>query len=150
MSLRKAIFVARRKSSSLWRNKEREQKMLMAARSRDLQPALLMQMTLQRNDAGQVGQRLLSIDLELDVTHASLANVEQRLHACRRDALLGRRWRQRHFGLHLQLILVLALRLLVTRRLEGLRVFRYIGARRHTRCSLQRLVGGRNEREREI
>lgn len=26
-----------------------------------------MQMTLQRNDSGQIGQRLLSVDFELDV-----------------------------------------------------------------------------------
>lgn len=56
-----------------------------------------MQVTLQRNDARQVRDSVLTVNLELDVaSHVHLLDVEQRLHAIRRNALLGRRgcqWR---------------------------------------------------------
>lgn len=51
-----------------------------------------MQVALQWDDAGQVGQRVLPIDLKLDVAiyaHSSLGEVQQRLHAGGRDALLS-------------------------------------------------------------
>lgn len=55
-----------------------------------------MQVTLQRNDARQVRDSVLTVNLELDVaSHVHLLDVEQRLHAIRRNALLGRRGRER-------------------------------------------------------
>jgi hypothetical protein len=87
-------------------------------------------MTLQRDDVGQIGERLLSVQLELDVAgdgHVATRQIQQRLGAGRRDALLrGRGTHGRRLGLLLRsLRMVLTLRLLVP-RLQALALIRYV------------------------
>lgn len=103
-------------------------------------------MSLQRYDAGQVGERLLAVDLKLYVgaVDVSIGDIQQRLHARRCDTLLGCRGCQRRLILRLhRSVMILTLRLLVSRVLIGFSLVRYGGTTWYTRCSLQGLLSGR-------